>query len=177
MLYIHTYTQTHAFTHTHALLTLRSMAIFSLTIIILCPCTFAFYPTHYVSPSSLFPSAPHLSPSVLSHPSSLLFSLSLPPPLPPPRRSSPLNLIGSVRHSSSSLSSHASSEAGNPLILTDGAVLEHPEELYRMQVRRHGDPRSASPWRPAPPIATETRAPQNRLSHHCLFAHFLSFYF
>ncbi|KAG5836573.1 hypothetical protein ANANG_G00256770 [Anguilla anguilla] len=48
-------------------------------------------------------------------------------------RHSPLNLIGSVRQSSSSLSSHTSSEAGNLLILTDGAVLEHPEDLYRMQ--------------------------------------------
>ncbi|KAJ8358994.1 hypothetical protein SKAU_G00155190 [Synaphobranchus kaupii] len=48
-------------------------------------------------------------------------------------RHSPLNLLGSVRHSSSSLSSHTSSEAGNLLILTDGVVLEHPEDLYRMQ--------------------------------------------
>lgn len=39
-----------------------------------------------------------------------------------------------VRHSSSSLSS---SETGNLLILTDGVLMEHPEELYRMQVSLH----------------------------------------
>ncbi|XP_066526496.1 dedicator of cytokinesis protein 3 isoform X4 [Hoplias malabaricus] len=48
-------------------------------------------------------------------------------------RHSPLNLLGSIRHSSSSLSSHTSSETGNLLILTDGMLLEHPEDLYRMQ--------------------------------------------
>ncbi|KAI1891183.1 hypothetical protein AGOR_G00162330 [Albula goreensis] len=48
-------------------------------------------------------------------------------------RHSPLNLLGSARHSSSSLSSHTSSEPGNLVILTDGMVVEHPEELYRMQ--------------------------------------------
>ncbi|XP_036386758.1 dedicator of cytokinesis protein 3 isoform X6 [Megalops cyprinoides] len=48
-------------------------------------------------------------------------------------RHSPLNLLGSVRHSSSSLSSHTSSETGNLVILTDGMVVEHPEDLYRMQ--------------------------------------------
>lgn len=47
--------------------------------------------------------------------------------------SSPLNVLGSVRHSSSSLSSHTSSETGNLLILTD-SMMEHPEDLYRMQV-------------------------------------------
>uniref|UniRef100_A0A672QAX0 Dedicator of cytokinesis 3 n=2 Tax=Sinocyclocheilus grahami TaxID=75366 RepID=A0A672QAX0_SINGR len=45
----------------------------------------------------------------------------------------PLNVLGSVRHSSSSLSSHTSSETGNLLILTD-SMMEHPEDLYRMQV-------------------------------------------
>uniref|UniRef100_A0A673JJY1 Dedicator of cytokinesis protein 3-like n=1 Tax=Sinocyclocheilus rhinocerous TaxID=307959 RepID=A0A673JJY1_9TELE len=48
-------------------------------------------------------------------------------------RHSPLNVLGSVRHSSSSLSSHTSSEMGNLLILTD-SMMEHPEDLYRMQV-------------------------------------------
>ncbi|XP_070296040.1 dedicator of cytokinesis protein 3-like, partial [Salvelinus sp. IW2-2015] len=38
---------------------------------------------------------------------------------------SPLNLLGSIRHSSSSLSSHTSSETGNLVILTDGMVMEH----------------------------------------------------
>ncbi|XP_035238062.1 dedicator of cytokinesis protein 3-like [Anguilla anguilla] len=46
-------------------------------------------------------------------------------------RHSPLNLQGSVHHSSSSLSS--SSEAGNLLILTDNLGAEHPEDLYRIQ--------------------------------------------
>uniref|UniRef100_A0A3B4D5M2 Dedicator of cytokinesis 3 n=1 Tax=Pygocentrus nattereri TaxID=42514 RepID=A0A3B4D5M2_PYGNA len=49
-------------------------------------------------------------------------------------RHSSLNLLGSIRHSSTSLSSHTSSETGNLLILTDGMLLEHPEDLYRMQV-------------------------------------------
>uniref|UniRef100_A0A8C1XRH3 Dedicator of cytokinesis 3 n=1 Tax=Cyprinus carpio TaxID=7962 RepID=A0A8C1XRH3_CYPCA len=50
-------------------------------------------------------------------------------------RHSPLNVLGSVRHSSSSLSSHTSSEMGNLLILTD-SMMEHPEDLYRMQVTK-----------------------------------------
>lgn len=44
------------------------------------------------------------------------------------------SLSHAVRHSSSSLSS---SETGNLLILTDGVLMEHPEELYRMQVSPH----------------------------------------
>lgn len=48
---------------------------------------------------------------------------------------SPLNLQGSIRHSSSSLSSHTSSEAGNLVIMTDGLMGEHPEEGLHMQVR------------------------------------------
>ncbi|CAG11287.1 unnamed protein product [Tetraodon nigroviridis] len=46
---------------------------------------------------------------------------------------SPLNLQGSIRHSSSSLSSHTSSEAGNLVIVTDGLMGEHPEEALHMQ--------------------------------------------
>ncbi|XP_058855498.1 dedicator of cytokinesis protein 3-like isoform X10 [Acipenser ruthenus] len=48
-------------------------------------------------------------------------------------RHSPLNLLGSIRHSSSSLSSHTSSETGNLVILTDGLVGETSEDMYRMQ--------------------------------------------
>lgn len=51
---------------------------------------------------------------------------------------SPLNLQGSIRHSSSSLSSHTSSEAGNLVIMTDGLMGEHPEEALHMQVRGSG---------------------------------------
>ncbi|TKS77735.1 Dedicator of cytokinesis protein 3 [Collichthys lucidus] len=40
---------------------------------------------------------------------------------------------GSIRHSSSSLSSHTSSEAGNLVIMTDGLMGEHPEEALHMQ--------------------------------------------
>uniref|UniRef100_A0A671Y7F9 Dedicator of cytokinesis 3 n=1 Tax=Sparus aurata TaxID=8175 RepID=A0A671Y7F9_SPAAU len=50
-------------------------------------------------------------------------------------RHSPLNLQGSIRHSSSSLSSHTSSEAGNLVIMTDGLMGEHPEDALHMQVR------------------------------------------
>uniref|UniRef100_F7CV11 Dedicator of cytokinesis 3 n=1 Tax=Monodelphis domestica TaxID=13616 RepID=F7CV11_MONDO len=45
-------------------------------------------------------------------------------------RHSPMNLMGSGRHSSSSLSSHASSEAGNMVILPDGSMGEVPEDMY-----------------------------------------------
>lgn len=48
---------------------------------------------------------------------------------------SPMNLMGTGRHSSSSLSSHASSEAGNVVMLGDSSVGEAPEDLYHhMQV-------------------------------------------
>ncbi|XP_069721913.1 dedicator of cytokinesis protein 3 isoform X3 [Phaenicophaeus curvirostris] len=48
-------------------------------------------------------------------------------------RHSPLNMLGSVRHSSSSLSSHTSSETGNLVILTDSSVGETAEDMYHMQ--------------------------------------------
>uniref|UniRef100_A0A8C7SYC2 Dedicator of cytokinesis 3 n=1 Tax=Oncorhynchus mykiss TaxID=8022 RepID=A0A8C7SYC2_ONCMY len=50
-------------------------------------------------------------------------------------RHSPMNLQGSIRQSSSSLSSHTSSEAGgNLVILTDGLMGEPPEDTAHMQV-------------------------------------------
>uniref|UniRef100_A0A3Q1EV04 Dedicator of cytokinesis 3 n=1 Tax=Acanthochromis polyacanthus TaxID=80966 RepID=A0A3Q1EV04_9TELE len=57
-------------------------------------------------------------------------------------RHSPLNLQGSIRHSSSSLSSHTSSEAGNLVIMTDGLMGEHPEEALHMQSPLHPIPGS-----------------------------------
>ncbi|XP_062826144.1 dedicator of cytokinesis protein 3 isoform X3 [Anolis carolinensis] len=48
-------------------------------------------------------------------------------------RHSPLNMLGTVRHSSSSLSSHTSSETGNLVILTDSSVGETGEDMYHMQ--------------------------------------------
>ncbi|XP_036049468.1 dedicator of cytokinesis protein 3 isoform X5 [Onychomys torridus] len=45
-------------------------------------------------------------------------------------RHSPMNLMGTGRHSSSSLSSHASSEAGNMVMMGDGSMGEAPEDLY-----------------------------------------------
>uniref|UniRef100_A0A6Q2XH88 Dedicator of cytokinesis 3 n=1 Tax=Esox lucius TaxID=8010 RepID=A0A6Q2XH88_ESOLU len=49
--------------------------------------------------------------------------------------SSPMNLQGSIRQSSSSLSSHTSSEAGgNLVIMTDGLIGEHTEDTAHMQV-------------------------------------------
>ncbi|XP_034296012.1 dedicator of cytokinesis protein 3 isoform X3 [Pantherophis guttatus] len=48
-------------------------------------------------------------------------------------RHSPLNMLGTVRHSSSSLSSHTSSETGNMVILTDSSVGENAEDVYHMQ--------------------------------------------
>uniref|UniRef100_A0A3Q0T2Q9 Dedicator of cytokinesis 3 n=1 Tax=Amphilophus citrinellus TaxID=61819 RepID=A0A3Q0T2Q9_AMPCI len=63
-------------------------------------------------------------------------------------RHSPLNLQGSIRHSSSSLSSHTSSEAGNLVIMTDGLMGEHPEEALHMQV---GSPLHPIPGSPTSP--------------------------
>lgn len=52
-----------------------------------------------------------------------------------PLSPSPVNLMGTGRHSSSSLSSHASSEAGNVVMLGDSSMGEAPEDLYHhMQV-------------------------------------------
>lgn len=45
-------------------------------------------------------------------------------------------MLGTVRHSSSSLSSHTSSETGNMVILTDSSVGENAEDVYHMQVSR-----------------------------------------
>ncbi|XP_076431577.1 dedicator of cytokinesis protein 3 isoform X4 [Peromyscus maniculatus bairdii] len=45
-------------------------------------------------------------------------------------RHSPMNLMGTGRHSSSSLSSHASSEAGNMVMMGDSSMGEAPEDLY-----------------------------------------------
>jgi hypothetical protein len=46
-----------------------------------------------------------------------------------------MNLMGTGRHSSSSLSSHASSEAGNMMMMGDNSMGEAPEDLYHhMQV-------------------------------------------
>uniref|UniRef100_A0A8C5A8L7 Dedicator of cytokinesis 3 n=1 Tax=Gadus morhua TaxID=8049 RepID=A0A8C5A8L7_GADMO len=97
-------------------------------------------------------------------------------------RHSPLNLQGSIRHSSSSLSSHTSSEAGNLVILTDGLIGEHPEDSGHMQVRRgrhflmhfdafhhqNSDPPPALPVRslrksPLHPIPGSPTSPQSAL--------------
>ncbi|XP_078065470.1 dedicator of cytokinesis protein 3 isoform X1 [Mustelus asterias] len=49
-------------------------------------------------------------------------------------RHSPLSLLGSNRHSSSSLSSQTSSEVGNLVILTDGLAGETLDDPFRMQL-------------------------------------------
>lgn len=68
----------------------------------------------------------HLARFLCSRPDSSLF---------PTLIHSPMNLMGTGRHSSSSLSSHASSEAGNVVMLGDGSMGEAPEDLYpHMQV-------------------------------------------
>ncbi|KAJ1069025.1 hypothetical protein K5549_000336 [Capra hircus] len=57
-------------------------------------------------------------------------------------RHSPMNLMGTGRHSSSSLSSHASSEAGNVVMLGDSSMGEAPEDLYHhMQQLAYPNPR------------------------------------
>ncbi|XP_076773459.1 dedicator of cytokinesis protein 3 isoform X2 [Arvicanthis niloticus] len=53
-------------------------------------------------------------------------------------RHSPMTLMGTGRHSSSSLSSHASSEAGNMMVMGDNSMGEAPEDLYHhMQLAYH----------------------------------------
>ncbi|XP_055485491.1 dedicator of cytokinesis protein 3 [Psammomys obesus] len=53
-------------------------------------------------------------------------------------RHSPMNLMGTGRHSSSSLSSHASSETGNMVMMGDNPMGEAPEDLYHhMQLAYH----------------------------------------
>ncbi|XP_036189320.1 dedicator of cytokinesis protein 3 isoform X4 [Myotis myotis] len=56
-------------------------------------------------------------------------------------RHSPMNLMGTGRHSSSSLSSHASSEAGNVVMLGDGSMGEAPEDLYHHMQLASPNPR------------------------------------
>ncbi|XP_036074476.1 dedicator of cytokinesis protein 3 isoform X2 [Rousettus aegyptiacus] len=56
-------------------------------------------------------------------------------------RHSPVNLMGTGRHSSSSLSSHASSEAGNVVLLGDSSVGEAPEDLYHHMQLAYPNPR------------------------------------
>lgn len=68
----------------------------------------------------------HLARFLSSRPDSSLF---------PTLVHSPMNLMGTGGHSSSSLSSHASSEAGNVVMLGDSSMGEAPEDLYHhMQV-------------------------------------------
>ncbi|XP_058144291.1 dedicator of cytokinesis protein 3 isoform X1 [Dasypus novemcinctus] len=56
-------------------------------------------------------------------------------------RHSPMNLMGTGRHSSSSLSSHASSEAGNMVMLGDSSMGEAPEDLYHHMQLAYPNPR------------------------------------
>ncbi|ELV10406.1 Dedicator of cytokinesis protein 3 [Tupaia chinensis] len=56
-------------------------------------------------------------------------------------RHSPMNLMGTGRHSSSSLSSHASSEAGNMVMLGDSSMGEAPEDLYHHMQLAYPHPR------------------------------------
>ncbi|PNI80424.1 DOCK3 isoform 2 [Pan troglodytes] len=56
-------------------------------------------------------------------------------------RHSPMNLMGTGRHSSSSLSSHASSEAGNMVMLGDGSMGDAPEDLYHHMQLAYPNPR------------------------------------
>ncbi|XP_066102004.1 dedicator of cytokinesis protein 3 isoform X5 [Saccopteryx bilineata] len=56
-------------------------------------------------------------------------------------RHSPMTLMGTGRHSSSSLSSHASSDTGNVVMLGDGSVGEAPEDLYHHMQLAYPSPR------------------------------------
>uniref|UniRef100_A0AAY4BZW4 Dedicator of cytokinesis 3 n=1 Tax=Denticeps clupeoides TaxID=299321 RepID=A0AAY4BZW4_9TELE len=88
---------------------------------------------------------------------SLLTLLSSPLPSSPlhSTSSSPVTVLGSVRHSLGSVSSsHLSSETGNLLVLTDGLLVEHPDDTYRMQVCLHTNA-----------VAMPTTATERSLSH------------
>ncbi|KAG2471012.1 DOCK3 protein, partial [Polypterus senegalus] len=81
-------------------------------------------------------------------------------------RHSPLNLLGSIRHSSSSLSSHTSSETGNLVILTDGLVGETADDIYRMQASPSSSSLSSTHSAPSQMINSAPSSIRDKYRHN-----------
>ncbi|XP_044935357.1 dedicator of cytokinesis protein 3 isoform X6 [Mustela putorius furo] len=81
-------------------------------------------------------------------------------------RHSPMNLMGTGRHSSSSLSSHASSEAGNVVMLGDSSVGEAPEDLYHhMQASPSSSSLSSTHSAPSQMITSAPSSARDKYRH------------
>ncbi|XP_072577027.1 dedicator of cytokinesis protein 3 isoform X32 [Vulpes vulpes] len=81
-------------------------------------------------------------------------------------RHSPMNLMGTGRHSSSSLSSHASSEAGNVVMLGDSSMGEAPEDLYHhMQASPSSSSLSSTHSAPSQMITSAPSSARDKYRH------------
>ncbi|XP_063105001.1 dedicator of cytokinesis protein 3 isoform X6 [Cavia porcellus] len=81
-------------------------------------------------------------------------------------RHSPMNLMGTGRHSSSSLSSHASSEAGNMVMMGDSAMGEAPEDLYHhMQASPSSSSLSSTHSAPSQMITSAPSSARDKYRH------------
>ncbi|XP_070093638.1 dedicator of cytokinesis protein 3 isoform X29 [Equus caballus] len=81
-------------------------------------------------------------------------------------RHSPMNLMGTGRHSSSSLSSHASSEAGNVVMLGDSNMGEAPEDLYHhMQASPSSSSLSSTHSAPSQMITSAPSSARDKYRH------------
>ncbi|XP_073915440.1 dedicator of cytokinesis protein 3 isoform X7 [Castor canadensis] len=81
-------------------------------------------------------------------------------------RHSPMNLMGTGRHSSSSLSSHASSEAGNMVMMGDSSMGEAPEDLYHhMQASPSSSSLSSTHSAPSQMITSAPSSARDKYRH------------
>ncbi|XP_077933823.1 dedicator of cytokinesis protein 3 isoform X5 [Halichoerus grypus] len=81
-------------------------------------------------------------------------------------RHSPMNLMGTGRHSSSSLSSHASSEAGNVVMMGDSSMGEAPEDLYHhMQASPSSSSLSSTHSAPSQMITSAPSSARDKYRH------------
>ncbi|XP_052575522.1 dedicator of cytokinesis protein 3 isoform X5 [Peromyscus californicus insignis] len=81
-------------------------------------------------------------------------------------RHSPMNLMGTGRHSSSSLSSHASSEAGNMVMMGDSSMGEAPEDLYHhMQASPSSSSLSSTHSAPSQMITSAPSSTRDKYRH------------
>ncbi|XP_060241323.1 dedicator of cytokinesis protein 3 isoform X6 [Meriones unguiculatus] len=81
-------------------------------------------------------------------------------------RHSPMNLMGTGRHSSSSLSSHASSETGNMVMMGDNSMGEAPEDLYHhMQASPSSSSLSSTHSAPSQMITSAPSSTRDKYRH------------
>ncbi|XP_058430819.1 dedicator of cytokinesis protein 3 isoform X6 [Marmota monax] len=81
-------------------------------------------------------------------------------------RHSPMNLMGTGRHSSSSLSSHASSEAGNMVMMGDSSMGDAPEDLYHhMQASPSSSSLSSTHSAPSQMITSAPSSTRDKYRH------------